>query len=708
MRMVIRGSNGFLPMLLLAFLMCLVVTAMPPPRQDASKETIESRSQQRLGMAAQVYCSTTITSKGKTISKQSGKAIFYQILDALFAPYDEELFRLETSYPKIPMIVKFFNSMNVILDDPESPFPGKIHDMGATKFFKDYSALALNLYREWLQIEDLRSRYLDRILDLEVLWFYLNAYLSWYGIDPADASSADTQAKVKTLQETEENIRATLMAAHGMTLEANQSDEGHDEGHDEEKKQREVTASMAKAAGAALRNALLSDPKYQKEAAFSNYSWRVKFDVRTLAELAGYLESFVQHHRPVEIDDQHLSNFEEAMAALKNEIAIVVPSYRQVKNHLPNLDVGVRAAALDPDFFSIGPLKDITIGSTTQHDPVDDRGQGPVAKASPSHAFSPTVNHSDKSVEDLGEEFPRNDGSVVIDDVTLGGPADGDGLRATDNAAGNLNRLADDHHIGSDEMKLNHGAFGNEVTPTPGGPSQSQLSHGMDTSPSGPDFLSDMWSQNGNTGWYGNDARENYLQQWAAPTGDILPDAAFADNNAASPPLLSSPHPNTLSHALSPARSIENGDASDDTAGNNVYDMLAGEHNPLANDPGIGSDDLFDYDAYVERLTPTPGGPSPAQLSHGMEISPGDTDIFPDQFLTGGHSEDESMHNYMLQMAAYGVTVSPPELIEHNVGGGASPALHPSPHLNAPSRLPSPTPPTSRTLAESFGKFRPK
>ncbi|RKO95674.1 hypothetical protein CAUPRSCDRAFT_12307 [Caulochytrium protostelioides] len=136
--------------------------------------------------------------------------------------------------------------------------------------------------------------------------------------------------------------------------------------------------------------------------------------------------------------------------------------------------------------------------------------------------------------------------------------------------------------------------------------------------------------------------------------------------------------------------------------------MLAGEHNPLANDPGIGSDDLFDYDAYVERLTPTPGGPSPAQLSHGMDTSPSGPDIFPDQFLTGGHSEDESMHNYMLQMAAYGVTVSPPELIEHNVGGGASPALHPSPHLNAPSRLPSPPPPTSRTLAESFGKFRPK
>ncbi|RKO96313.1 hypothetical protein CAUPRSCDRAFT_11994 [Caulochytrium protostelioides] len=602
--------------------------------------------------------------------------------------------------------------------------------MGATEFFKDYSALALNLYREWLQIEDLRSRYLDRILELEVFWFYLNAYLSWYGKEPANAYA---QAKVIKLQDTEKILRTTLMAAHGITLEANQSDEGWSKGvllerlikdfssdrfHKKyryrktphfadsllmqvmdarswidgkshqahldptdgqnsqiefQKNQREVTASMAKAAGSALRNALLSDPKYQKEAAFSNHAWRVKFDVRTLAELAGYLESFVQHHRPVEIDDQHLSNFKEAMAALKNEIAVVVPSYLQVKNHLPNLDVGVRAAALDPDFFSIGPLKDITIGSTTQHDPVDDRGQGPVAKAGPSHAFSPTVNH-------------------------------------TDNTAGDLNRSADDHHIGSDEMMFNYGAFGNEVTPTPGGPSQAQLSHGMDTSPGDPDFLSDMWSQDGNTGGYGNEAREKYLQQWAAQNGGILPDAAFADNldDAASPPLPPSPHPNTLSHALSPARSIENGDVSDDTAGNNVYDMLAGEHNPLANDPGIGSDDLFDYDAYVERLTPTPGGPSPAQLSHGMDTSPSGPDIFPDQFLTGGHSEDESMHNYMLQMAAYGVTVSPPELIEHNVGGGASPALHPSPHLNAPSRLPSPPPPTSRTLAESFGKFRPK
>ncbi|RKO95386.1 hypothetical protein CAUPRSCDRAFT_12916, partial [Caulochytrium protostelioides] len=217
--------------------------------------------------------------------------------------------------------------------------------------------------------------------------------------DPADASSADTQAKVKTLQETEENIRATLMAAHGMTLEANQSDEGHDEGHDEgwskrvllerlikdfssdlfpkkysylknsldsgsllmhvkdaqswidgkshqerldptdgqnsqiesEKKQWGVTASQdfASAAGLALRNALLSNPAYKQKAEKHRFAWRVEFVKRTPDELAGYLESIVQYHKPVEIDDQHLSNFEEAMAALKKEIAIVVPSYRQ-------------------------------------------------------------------------------------------------------------------------------------------------------------------------------------------------------------------------------------------------------------------------------------------------------------------------------------------------------------------------------------------
>ncbi|RKO96610.1 hypothetical protein CAUPRSCDRAFT_11703 [Caulochytrium protostelioides] len=67
--------------------------------------------------------------------------------------------------------------------------------------------------------------------------------------------------------------------------------------------------------------------------------------------------------------------------------------------------------------------------------------------------------------------------------------------------------------------------------------------------------------------------------------------------------------------------------------------MLAGEHKPLADDSGIDSDDLFDYDAYVGRLTPTPGGSSQSQLSHDMEISPGDPDIFPVQFLPGGHSE---------------------------------------------------------------------
>ncbi|RKO96190.1 hypothetical protein CAUPRSCDRAFT_12117 [Caulochytrium protostelioides] len=170
--MITRGRDGLRLILLLVFLMCLVVTAIPTSFQDAMSS--------------------------KTLDQQS----------------------IEYEVATVRPLKKYYSYLNSVYSDPDYCY---LAPTSICEPFHKYRLLLINLFVEWFKIKSTREQYLSNRFALQLIWFFV--FLSLRVTHKDTPLSVEGQITTRgVLQQTEQHLRKNIMAAHGLSFEADESE----------------------------------------------------------------------------------------------------------------------------------------------------------------------------------------------------------------------------------------------------------------------------------------------------------------------------------------------------------------------------------------------------------------------------------------------------------------------------------------------------